>query len=80
MCIPPLKPLHPPSSLIRSKLDAFRKLTSDQIMDSLKPGKAQPLTAKADGTIIEGHHRIQVLKERQIDVDVLPRVQYMEEP
>jgi hypothetical protein len=31
------------------------------------------LKARPDGTIIDGHHRIKVLRERGIDVDGLPR-------
>lgn len=55
------------------KLEQFRKLSTEQILDSLKAGQACSLKARPDGTLIEGHHRINVLRERGIDVDSLPR-------
>ncbi|HYR77010.1 MAG TPA: hypothetical protein VEM96_14315 [Pyrinomonadaceae bacterium] len=42
-------------------------------MNSLKAGQSCSLKARPDGTLIEGHHRIKVLRERGIDVDSLPR-------
>jgi len=70
---PPLKALHPESSLVGSKLDKFRKISTKELVDSLVPGQAGSLKARPDGTMIEGHHRIKVLRERGIDVDSLPR-------
>lgn len=70
---PPLKPLHADSSLVPSKLDKLRKLTTEQLTDSLKPGQPGALKARPDGTMIDGHHRIKVLRERGVDVDSLPR-------
>lgn len=70
---PPLKPLHPESSLIRSKLDAFGKFTTEQLIDSLKPGQEGALKTRPDGTMIDGHHRIKILRDRGVDVDALPR-------
>ena len=55
------------------KLEQFRKLGTEQILESLKIGQAYSLKARPDGTLIEGHHRIKVLRERGIDVDALPR-------
>ena len=55
------------------KLEQFRKLSTDQITESLKPGQTCSLKARPDGTLIEGHHRIKVLRERGIDVDSLAR-------
>ena len=55
------------------KLEQFRKLGTEQILESLKIGQAYSLKARPDGTLIEGHHRIKVLRERGIDVDSLPR-------
>jgi hypothetical protein len=34
------------------------------------------LTVKPDGTIMNGNHRIRVLRDRGVDVDSLPRVPY----
>jgi hypothetical protein len=70
---PPLKSLHPDRSLSQPKLEEFRKLSSEQLIDSLKVGQPNSLKARPDGTLIEGHHRIKVLKERGVDVDSLPR-------
>ena len=55
------------------KLEQFRKLPTEQILESLKIGQAYSLKARPDGTLIEGHHRIKVLRERGIDADALPR-------
>jgi len=71
--LPPLKPLHADSSLSQVKLDTFRKLTNEELLDSLSPGQPGSLKARPDGTMIEGHHRIAILRERRVDVDSLPR-------
>ena len=70
---PPLKSLHADSSLNSVKLEQFRKLSNEQLISSLKVGQANSLKVRPDGTLIEGHHRIKVLKERGVDVDSLPR-------
>lgn len=71
--LPPLKPLHPDSSLSQVKLEAFRKLTNQELLDSLSPGQPGSLKARPDGTMIEGHHRIRILRDRGLDVDSLRR-------
>jgi hypothetical protein len=71
--LPPLRPLHSDSSLSQVKLETFRKLTDAQLVDSLAPGQPGSLKARADGTMIEGHHSIKILRERGVDVDSLPR-------
>jgi len=71
--LPPLKPLHPDSSLSQLKLEAFRKLITQELLDSLSPGQPGSLKARPDGTMIEGHHRIRILRDRGVDVDSLPR-------
>jgi len=43
------------------------------LMNSLVPGQRDCLKTRLDGTIIDGHHRIHVLRLRGVDVDVLPR-------
>lgn len=40
--------------------------------------RADPLVAKADGTIMSGNTRVFVLRERGYDVDALPRTPYEE--
>jgi hypothetical protein len=44
------------------------------------PGKNQALKVRPDGTILDGHHRIYILRERSIDVDSLPREVLEREP
>jgi len=55
------------------KLDKFRKASTQELIDSLRPNQPGALKARPDGTILEGHHRVFVLKERGVDIDTLPR-------
>jgi hypothetical protein len=73
MTYPLLKPLHPETSLIQSKLDYFSRLSTDDLMLSLQVGQKTSLNTRPDGTILDGHHRIAILRSRGVDVDVLPR-------
>jgi hypothetical protein len=70
---PPLKTLHPDSSLIISKLANMESADTDILKRSLLPGHKDWLKTRADGTILDGHHRIYVLRKRGVDVDALPR-------
>jgi hypothetical protein len=70
---PPLKPLHPDSSFSAVKLAQMERLSTEILCDSLLPGQPGCLKTRPDGTILEGHHRIQVLRGRGVDVDRLPR-------
>ena len=70
---PPLRPLHADSSLIGSKLDKYGKLSDQELIDSLKPGQQGSLRVRPDGSIVDGHHRIKILRDRGVDVDSLPR-------
>jgi hypothetical protein len=67
------QPLHPDSSLSEAKPHSFRKLSTQSLIDSLKPGQQGALKTRPDGTMLDGHHRIEVLRERGVDVDSLPR-------
>lgn len=69
----PLNSLHPDSSLSQAKLDQMAKVETSALIDSLKPGQPNSLKTRPDGTLIEGHHRIKILRDRGIDVDALPR-------
>jgi len=73
MTYPPLQPLHSSSSLSQIKLNLYARLTTDELKCSLEPGKPGSLKTRDDGTIIDGHHRIEILRERGVDVDQLPR-------
>lgn len=70
---PPLKQLHSDDTLNPVKLDTFRMLSDQQLIDSLQPGRDGALKTRPDGTVLEGHHRLTILRERGIDVDALPR-------
>lgn len=72
--LPPLKPLHPDSSLNEVKLAMFDRLSTEVILMSLAPGRDEGcLKTREDGTILDGHHRICILRRRGINVDSLPR-------
>lgn len=71
--VPPLKPLHPESSLNPAKLAKIDKIPSENLIASLQPGLRDCLKTRPDGTILDGHHRIYVLRRRGVDVDRLPR-------
>ena len=70
---PPLKPLHADDALSRAKLEKYGKATTRQLIDSLRPGQEGSLKTRPDGTILDGHHRIKILRDRGVDVDSLPR-------
>lgn len=69
----PLKSLHSEGAIIESKLELFRKLRTEELINSLRPDQGGSLKTRPDGTMIDGHHRIAVLKERGVDIDSLPR-------
>ena len=69
----PLKPLHPDSSLSIQKLGEMESQTTDALRKSLLPGQKDCLKTRSDGTILDGHHRIHILRGRKVDVDSLPR-------
>jgi hypothetical protein len=68
-----LKPLHSDDALSKAKLQAMGKSDTDTIQSLLLPGNEHCLKARPDGTILDGHHRIKVLRERGVDVKTLPR-------
>lgn len=70
---PPLKDLHPTDSLSRAKLAVMRKLSTEEIIKSLEPGRAEALKVRDDGLLLDGHHRVHILRERGVNVDALPR-------
>lgn len=71
--MPPLKPLHPDSSLSPAKLEQYAKGSTQELIDSLRPGQTGSLKVRPNGTMVDGHHRIKVLRDRGVDVDSLPR-------
>ena len=79
MADPPLRFLHSEAILSQVKLDQFRALATAQLIELLRPGQSGALQARADGTVLEGHHRLVVLRERGVDIDALPRELFAQE-
>ena len=69
---PPLRPLHPDASLSLAKLREMERRATDVLQNSLLPGQKDSLKTRPDGTILDGHHRIYILRSRGVDVDALP--------
>jgi hypothetical protein len=69
----PLKSLHSESSLNAGKLAQMERLSTEDLLASLLPGLKGCLKTRPEGTILDGHHRIYVLRRRGVDVDGLPR-------
>lgn len=69
----PLKPLHSESALNAAKLAKYGLLSTEVLLSSLALGEEGCLKTRPDGTILDGHHRIHILRSRGIDVDKLPR-------
>jgi hypothetical protein len=70
---PPLRSLHPDASLSAAKLAKMEGLSIEALQNSLVPGLKDCLKTRPDGTILDGHHRIHILRLRGVDVDSLPR-------
>lgn len=71
--LPPLRPLHPDSSLSKAKLVQMERWPTEMLKKSVALGQKDSLKTRPDGTILDGHHRIKILRDRGIDVNVLPR-------
>jgi len=71
--LPPLVPLHADDTLSKAKLEKYGKSSTQYLIDSLQPGKPGSLKTRPDGTMIDGHHRIKILRDRGVNVDGLPR-------
>ena len=76
----PLVSLHLDASLIASKLQHYSRLSDAKLVDSLRPGRSGSLKVRPDGTILDGHHRIKILRDRGIDVNGLEREIVFKEP
>jgi len=70
---PPLKSLHLESSLNPAKLAQMERLSTEALQASLLPGQSGCLKTRPEGTILDGHHRIHILRLRGVEVDALPR-------
>ena len=70
---PPLKPLHPDALLSPAKLMEMKLRATEVLQKSLLPGDKDSLKTRPNGTILDGHHRIYILRMRGVNVDALPR-------
>jgi len=77
---PPLRFLHSEAILSAVKLERFRTVATADLIESLRPGQSSALKTRPDGTVLEGHHRLVVLRERGVDIDALPREVLGQEP
>lgn len=73
MSQPPLKWLHAEGSLSQAKLIQYRRLSTQELLNSLEPGQPGSLKVRPDGIVIDGHHRLWILRERGVDIHSLPR-------
>ena len=73
MTQPALRPLHSEAILSKVKLEHFRQLSTAELIASLEPGRHGALKMRPDGTVLDGHHRIVILRERGVRIDALPR-------
>jgi hypothetical protein len=58
---------------VPQKLTQMERRTTEALQNSLLPDQKDSLKTGPDGTILDGHHRIYILRKRGIDVDALPR-------
>jgi hypothetical protein len=70
---PPLRFLHSEAILSQVKLERIRAVSTAELIESLRPGQPGALKTRPDETVLEGHHRLVVLRERGIEVDELSR-------
>ena len=74
---PPLRRIHSDETLesgaSRFSLSYWRQRKTEEIIESLRPGKNDALKVKPDGRILGGNVRVKVLEERGFDVSGLER-------
>ncbi|MBI4639561.1 MAG: hypothetical protein HY731_02640 [Candidatus Tectomicrobia bacterium] len=56
-----------------AKIDQYCQLSTQELIDSLHPDQPGSLKARLDGTVVDGHHRLKILRDRGIDIEALPR-------
>jgi hypothetical protein len=71
--LPRLRFLHSENLLNAVKLTLFRRLSTEALKLSLLPGRPGSLKVRPDGTVLDGHHRLSILDERDEDIHSLPR-------
>ena len=74
---PPLRRIHrdalyETSPAARRSLE-YHRTSTEEIVESLRPGTPKSLKVKPDGRIFDGNTRVKVLEERGYPVDELQR-------
>jgi hypothetical protein len=57
----------------RFSLEYWQQRSSEEIVESLRPGRSEALKVKPDGRILNGNVRIKVLEDRCFDINSLER-------
>ena len=65
-----LRLIHGPETLQGAAMDSVRKMSTEDIINSLKNGD-EPAIIKPDGTVMNGNTRLAVLQERGVDINSL---------
>jgi RHS repeat-associated protein len=65
-----LRLIHGPETLQGAAMDSVRKMSTEDIINSLKNGD-EPGIIKPDGTVMNGNTRLAVLQERGVDINSL---------
>jgi hypothetical protein len=48
-------------------------LSTEFLLETLAPGADACLKTRSVGTILDGHHRVHILRLRGVNIDALPR-------
>jgi hypothetical protein len=66
--------MHADETIIRtSSYDFWSRKSTDEIVESLRPGLRESLKVRTDGLIENGNTRVKVLEERGYDINSVPR-------
>lgn len=72
---PPLQLIHSDATIesgaSRLSLAYWRQRKTEEIVESLYPGRSEALKVKPDGRVLNGNVRVKVLAERGFDVNNL---------
>jgi len=72
-----LKRIHSDSTIIsgsnKYSHDYWKQKSTEDIIESLRPGSSDALKIKPDGRIFDENTRIKILEERGVNVESLPR-------
>lgn len=74
-----LRFLHPDSSLSPAKLTMLRQLSTELLIATLMPPRGDCLKVRLDGLVMDGHHRLHILRERGVNIEELPRETWQKE-